>query len=146
MCARYFVYYIKTCVKWPLTKRPKIGFQVQLLLNAGQKYCRMLQGEHSAILSTFIKLPLVIKIFVMSIFEWPFDSGFTLVPDWNHISMDITLGAQGDFLPISRGRISAPFPIKNSHLFSQYHVSFSQIKKSKKFFFTFYFFFFFYFF
>ena len=35
----------------------------QLSLNAGQKYCRMLQGEHSAILSTFIKLPFVIKIF-----------------------------------------------------------------------------------
>ena len=32
----------------------------------------MLQGEHSAILSNFIKLPLVIKIFVLSIFEWPF--------------------------------------------------------------------------
>ena len=31
----------------------------------------MLQGEHSAILSTFIKLPFVIKIFVVSIFEWP---------------------------------------------------------------------------
>ena len=28
----------------------------------------------------------------------------------------------GDFLPISRGRILAPFPIKNSHLFPQYHV------------------------
>ena len=28
----------------------------------------------------------------------------------------------GPFLPISRGRISAPFPIKNSHLFSEYHV------------------------
>ena len=28
----------------------------------------------------------------------------------------------GPFLPISMGRISAPFPIKNSHLFSQYHV------------------------
>ena len=27
----------------------------------------MLQGEHSAILSTFIKLPFVIKIFVLSI-------------------------------------------------------------------------------
>ena len=26
----------------------------QLSLNAGQKYCRMLQGEHSAILLTFI--------------------------------------------------------------------------------------------
>ena len=29
-------------------------FQDQLLLNAGQKYCRMPQEEHSAILSTFI--------------------------------------------------------------------------------------------
>ena len=31
----------------------------------------MLQGEHSAIPLIFIKLPLVIKIFVLSIFEWP---------------------------------------------------------------------------
>ena len=30
----------------------------------------MLQGEHSAKLSTFIKLPLVIKTFVLSLFEW----------------------------------------------------------------------------
>ena len=29
----------------------------------------MFQGEHSAILSTFIKLPFVIKIFVLTIFE-----------------------------------------------------------------------------
>ena len=34
--------------------------------------------EHSAILSTFIKLPFVIKIFVLSIFEWPFYTGFTV--------------------------------------------------------------------
>ena len=53
-------------------KKKKIGFQDQLSLNAGQKYCRMLQGDHSAILSTFIKLPFVIKIFILSIFEWPF--------------------------------------------------------------------------
>ena len=45
---------------------------------AGQKYCRMLQGEHSAILLTFIKLPLVINIFVLSIFEWPLKTGFTV--------------------------------------------------------------------
>ena len=64
--------YNKTCVKWPLSERPKIGFQNQLTLNAGQKYCRMLQGEHSATHFTFIKLPFVIKIFVLSIFEWPF--------------------------------------------------------------------------
>ena len=53
--------YSETCVKRPLSKRPKIGFQDELLLNAGQKYCRILQGEHPAILSTFIKLPFVVK-------------------------------------------------------------------------------------
>ena len=37
----------------------------------------MLQVEHSAILSTFSKLPFVIKIFVLSIFELPFYTGFT---------------------------------------------------------------------
>ena len=68
--------YSKTCVKQPLSKRPKMFFQDGLLLNAGQKYCRMLQREHSAILSTFIKLPFVIKTFVLSVFEWPFYTGF----------------------------------------------------------------------
>ena len=29
-------------------------------------------------LPTFIKLPFVIKIFVLSIFEWPFYTGFTV--------------------------------------------------------------------
>ena len=36
------------------------------------------QGEHSAILSAFIKLPFVIKIFVLSIYEIPFYTGFTV--------------------------------------------------------------------
>ena len=62
--------YSRTCLKRPHSKRPQIGFQDQLTLNAGQKYCKMLPGEHSAILSTFIKLPFVIKIFILSIFEW----------------------------------------------------------------------------
>ena len=48
--------YSKTCVKWPLSERQKIS------LNAIQKYCIVLQGEHSAILSTFIKVQFVIKI------------------------------------------------------------------------------------
>ena len=39
----------------------------------------MIQGEHSAILSIFIKLPFVIKIFVLSIFEWPLYTSFTVV-------------------------------------------------------------------
>ena len=45
--------YSKTCLKRPLKKKTKIGFQDRLWLNAGRKYCRMLRGEHSAILSTF---------------------------------------------------------------------------------------------
>ena len=56
-----------------LVRRSKTGFQDQLKLNAGQKY-----WEHSAILLTFIKLPFVIKTFVLSIFEWPFYTGFTV--------------------------------------------------------------------
>ena len=55
-------------------RRTKIGFQDQLALNAGQKCCRM----HSAIILTFIKLPFVIKIFVLSIFEWPLMTGLTV--------------------------------------------------------------------
>ena len=70
------VSYSKTCVKRPLRKRPKIGFQGQLSINAGQRYCRTLKGELDAILSTFIKLPLVIKIFVLSGSEWPFYTAF----------------------------------------------------------------------
>ena len=70
---------VKTCVKRPLSKRPKNVFHDRLSLNAGQKYCRMLQMEHSAILLTFIMLPVAIKTFVLSIFEWPFYTGFTVV-------------------------------------------------------------------
>ena len=33
---------------------------------------------HFAILSTFIKLPFVIKILVLSVFEWPFYTCFTV--------------------------------------------------------------------
>ena len=34
------------------------------------------KGEHSTILLTSIKLPFGIKIFVLSIFKWPFFTGF----------------------------------------------------------------------
>ena len=40
----------------------------------------MPQGAHSVILPTFIKLPFVINIFVLSIFKWPFYTGFTVPP------------------------------------------------------------------
>ena len=50
--------------------------QDRLSLNAGQKYCRMLPLEHSAILLTFIKLLFVIKIFVCVYSKWPYKTGF----------------------------------------------------------------------
>ena len=78
-------WYSKTCLKWPLKPKTKIGFQDRLSLNAAQKYCRMLQGEHSAIPLTFIKLPLVIKIFVLSIFEWLPKTGFTVYTFCTHL-------------------------------------------------------------
>ena len=42
----------------------------------------MLQREHFAILLTFINLSVVIKTFVLSIFEWPFYTGFTITIIW----------------------------------------------------------------
>ena len=48
----------------------------------------MLQGELSVILSTFIKLPFVIKTFVLSIFEWSFYLGFT-VCTYVQLNLDI---------------------------------------------------------
>ena len=80
LCSRaQYLRYSKICLKQPFKRRPKIGFQDPLSLNAGQKYCRMLQGEHSAsaILWNFIKLPFVIKIFVLYIFEWLLKTAFS---------------------------------------------------------------------
>ena len=71
------LWYSKTCVKWSISKRQ--FFLNQLSLYAGQKYCRMLQVEHSAILLTFIKLPFVFKVFVLSIIDWPFNTGITVL-------------------------------------------------------------------
>ena len=46
---------------------------------------------HSAILPTFIKLPFVILIFVLSVFEWPFYTSFcvyAVVPK-SHVLVEI---------------------------------------------------------
>ena len=42
------LHYSKTCLEGPLKKKIKNGFQDRLLLNAVQKYCRMLQGDSSS--------------------------------------------------------------------------------------------------
>ena len=50
--------------KMAALKKTEIGFQDKLSLNVGQKYCRMLRWEHSAILLTFLKLPFVFCLFL----------------------------------------------------------------------------------
>ena len=65
-------WYSKAFLKWPLKKK-------QLSLNAGQKYCRMLQGEHSAILLTFIKLSLLLRSLFFVFFEWLLKTCFTVL-------------------------------------------------------------------
>ena len=57
--------YSKTCVKWPLSKDRKLDFKTKYRL----MQVKSVAEEHYAILLTFIKLPFVIKSFVLSIFE-----------------------------------------------------------------------------
>ena len=52
--------------------------------------------EHSAIHSTFIKLPFVFKTFVLSIFEWPLKTGFTVnMPAYVIIILNILSSSKG---------------------------------------------------
>ena len=74
----WYLSYSKPVLSGHSKRRQKIGFQDWLSLNAGQMYCRMLQWEHSALLSTFINRLHVIKIFVLSILEWLLKTGFTV--------------------------------------------------------------------
>ena len=53
--------YSKTCVKRQLRNRQDKDLNDKWELYEGQKYCRMLQGEHSTILLTCIKQLLVLK-------------------------------------------------------------------------------------
>ena len=53
--------YSKTCVKWPLSKRPNMVF------NTHYHLMQVKSIAECTILSTVIKLPVVIKIFVLSI-------------------------------------------------------------------------------
>ena len=51
------------------------------------------RGEHSAILLNFIKIPFVIKIFGLSIFEWPFYKGFTV--------LFVSVCVNGEYVPVN---------------------------------------------
>ena len=66
--------YSKLVLSGHSKRRPKLVFKIDYRL----MQFKGIEVEHSAILLTFIKLPFVIKIFVLSIFEWPLKTGFTV--------------------------------------------------------------------
>ena len=70
--------------------RQKMVFKNNYSLMQIKSIVRVEYSKHSAILSTFIKLPVVTKIFVLSIFERPFYTGFT-VCDRYHFAMGLAI-------------------------------------------------------
>ena len=68
--------YSKSCLKLPLSKRRNIGLVVRTNYSLIQAKSIAEEGGHSEILSTFIAF--VNKIFVLSIFERPLKTGFTV--------------------------------------------------------------------
>ena len=74
-----------------------MGFQDQWSLNAGLKYCRMLQGEHSTILQPAFEVPHGFKTFVLPIFEWSLKTCFTVyeTQDFSNIEFTVKLVLSG---------------------------------------------------
>ena len=85
-----------TGVKPPPSKRQKIGFKTNYRLMQSKSIAECAKGSILQYVLTFIKLPFVIKIFVLSIFEGPFNTGFTVQkhmrPSQTQIRMDISKG------------------------------------------------------
>ena len=68
-------YTVKAVLSGHSKRRPKLVFKTDYRL---MQVKSIAECEHSAILSIFIELPIVIKIFVLSIFECPLETGFTV--------------------------------------------------------------------
>ena len=66
----------KTCVKRPLSQKDRI---LDFKTNHRLMQAKSIAECSPAILLTCIKLPFVIKIFVLSILEWPFYTCFTVL-------------------------------------------------------------------
>ena len=69
---------IAECSPFIANIRSKVLQNVPHLLLTEVKSIAECSKEHSAILSTFSKLQFVIMIFVLSVFEWPLKTGFTV--------------------------------------------------------------------
>ena len=110
-----------TRLKRPLIKNTKIVFMTDYRLMQIKNNCRMLQGEHSAILSNFIKLSYLIKTFVLYICEWPLKTAFTVtifIPRWSSIILGTSF-----FLINLKERILQDWRIKTKvNMIRKYHT------------------------
>ena len=89
------VKHIQKNLSWVATKkRPKLVFKANYRLIQVKNIAECSKGEHSAKLSTFIKLTFVIKIFVLSIIEWPLKTGFIVTSRGSKLHTSVT--SQGD--------------------------------------------------
>ena len=70
--------YSITCLKQQLKMKTKNLFSRPIITQFRSKVLQNAPREHSAIISTCIKLSFVFKTFVLSIFEWPLKTGFTV--------------------------------------------------------------------
>ena len=75
--------YSKTCLKLPLKNRQNNDLNDKWLPNEGQKYCRMLPLENSAILLTCIKQLLVLKTNSWGFFSYRFRQVLLYCCNWN---------------------------------------------------------------
>ena len=82
----------------------------------------MLQGEHSAILWSFIKLHFSIKTFIPSVFKWPLKTGFTV---FYFYTPPIKCGEVLCYtLRCLSVRPCSPFPIDNLSIYSRIFFKF----------------------
>ena len=70
--------YGETYLKRPLKKKTKKWFSRPIITQCRSKVLQNALFEHSAILSTFIKLQFVFKTFVLSFLIGPLKTGFTV--------------------------------------------------------------------
>ena len=89
-------------------RRPKLVFYPNYRLMQVKRFveCSIWKMEHSAILSTFIKLSFVKKTFVLSIFEWPLKAGFTVDPAYiRHQGLWVVLDQKSPIWCVATGAL-----------------------------------------
>ena len=77
---------VKPVLSGHTKRRPKLVFKTDYRLMQIKSIAECSKGS-PAILWTFIKLPFVIKIFALSIFEWPLKTDFTVCPSLRQVQM-----------------------------------------------------------